>query len=90
MLDLWLRHSALLSELGWNDIKKTKNHLIIHMTLRQLVTGNAWEHACFEDESLNKLLKKACVHAHQANFEHIVFVKLEHMLQKAQAKRKLA
>ena len=87
-MDIWGRHCTLIEELGWKDHFTPKYHLMVHLTFRMSVTGNAWLHACFLDESLNKLLKQATKFAHSANFESVVFTKLTDMLERDAKNRK--
>ena len=88
MLDYFVRHCSLLEGLGWDDEFTPKFHLMLHLTLRMERTGNAWGHACFWDEALNKLLRKATRYAHAANFESIVFTKLTDMLDRESKRQK--
>ena len=70
-LDLWARHTRLYCELGLTPLPK--HHIMVHGIARQAETGNLWLHACFEDESINKLLKAACRLAHQTNLRAPLF-----------------
>ena len=88
MLEKWCRHLVLLDSLDWGDEKLPKHHLMIHLTANMAFSGNAWDHACFLDESLNKLLKVACKNASTSNFEGLVFLKLTELLERDARKRK--
>ena len=79
---------VLLEVLDWGDEVLPKHHLMVHLTAMMELHGNAWHHACFLDESLNKLLKLACKHAHSTNFETFVFTKIKELLARDARKRK--
>ena len=96
MLEKWpspgtqtYRHMVLLDALGWDDEKLPKHHLMVHLTDMMESSDNAWDHACFLDESLNKLLKLACKNANSLNFETYVFTKLKAILEHDSRKRKV-
>ena len=86
LLELWQRHTQLYQNLGFDPLPK--HHLMVHATVRQVASGNLWLHSCFGDESINKLLKRACKAALQSNFENTVLTKMEDMLKRYHAKRK--
>ena len=79
---------VLLKSLDWGIEALPKHHLMIHLTCNMSHGGNAWNHACFLDESLNKLLKLACKNAHSSNFEGLAFCKLTELLERDARKRK--
>ena len=94
ILDPYLFNSIFIFEemtLTWNryqiltepwEIDTPKNHLMFHINHRSEYTGNPWGHNCFEDESLNKLLKRCLRLCHQMNFEQRAFERISHLLAK--------
>ena len=66
-VDAWKEHCALTSHIG--SLFSPKRHVIVHMLQGVLWFGNPRFYANWEDESLNKTLKKACRLVSQVTFE---------------------
>ena len=64
-----------------------KSHLMVHVIQRTLLQGNPWNFTTFEDESLNKQLKKVLRCCHQMQFEVMCYTKLDKVLEKYNNKR---
>ena len=70
------------------EIEVPKHHLMYHLIQRSREMGNPWSYTTFEDESLNKMLKRTLRTCHQSNFESMAFHKLQHCLERLSVKRK--
>ena len=55
--ELYARHQALMR---YYDVMTPKHHLIVHLIDLSEFHGNPTLYATWFDESLNKVLKKAC------------------------------
>jgi hypothetical protein len=69
------------------DITVPKHHLMYHVLDRAEFLGNPWDYTTFEDEGLNKVLKKSLRLCHQMAFENMTFVKVQAALERTPAKR---
>lgn len=57
-----------------------KHHLWVHLTWDALSVGNPKFYTTFYDETLNKVLKQACIGAHQNTFEATVLRRMGRLL----------
>ncbi len=71
------RHMTLLRDF---NIFLPKHHQWMHLVQNVGFHGSPKLYQCFYDEHLNKSLKAACRHVHQANFEGPVLKKLEEIV----------
>ena len=75
LLHKWTRVLALCRTV---DLKcMPKFHLVVHMWQRALRQGNPVTYSTFEDEALNKRLKKVLESSHQSCFERLAFSKID-------------
>jgi hypothetical protein len=65
-----------------------KHHLVFHAILETEEKGNPWFYAAWMDETLNKLLKGACKHAHQITFEYVVLLKMRELLRSGRGEKR--
>ena len=77
LLDVWKRVLAIGQT---TRVVTPKSHLIVHLILRAGWLGNPLLYSTFEDESLNKTLKRVLRLVHQQNFERMGLVKLREVL----------
>jgi hypothetical protein len=84
--DKFLRHMALTAD--FDDLLIPKRHLVLHMLRDIPWLGNPKHYACWEDESLNKTLKKACRGISQQTFEASVLISMRQTLNTMSLKRK--
>ena len=73
LLDSWKRFVRLASDL---DINTPKSHMDFHMFKRMDWHGNPFTYHTFEDESMNKVLKKVLRNCHQCTLETMCLSKM--------------
>lgn len=69
------RHVVLSEQAGM--VLKPKHHMVLHMSGRASAFGNPNAYSTFEDESINKLLKKVGEAAHRSVWEVRVLVQFD-------------
>ena len=77
-LDLWKRFLVLTDDI--EVLHTPKRHLIAHMIQTIPLLGNPRMYANWLDESLNKVLKKACHEISQATFEQSLLIRMPDIL----------
>ena len=77
-IDAWKEHCALTSHL--EGLYTPKRHVIVHMLQGMMWFGNPRFYANWEDESLNKTLKKACRLVSQTTFEPGVLLRMPEIM----------
>jgi hypothetical protein len=65
-----------------------KFHLMFHVILRVGFQGNPILYQTFQDEGLNKVLKRVLRYCHQAAFERMALVKVSEALRRSSVKRR--
>lgn len=70
--DATKKHLVLSAQAGM--VLKPKHHMLLHMASRAQMYGNPDHYSTFEDESINKLLKKVGEAAHRSVWETRVLV----------------
>lgn len=84
-LDAWKRHMALVASI--DSMAIPKRHLVFHMILSIPFLGNPKFASNWQDETLNKLLKKACREISQATFEPSVLLSMQELLKTGEKRR---
>ena len=80
----------IATEENSDEVLVPKRHLLCHLIDNLGAWGNPRGYANWEDEHLNKLLKKACKNASQLAFDKPILLRMRWMLDKAFAKRPVA
>ena len=79
-LDFWKRH--LRCTQAWADLHIPKRHLMFHLICRSLFFGNPRRYAVWEDEGLNRELKKHCRTVSQRTFESFLLLRMRETLRR--------
>lgn len=86
LFDAAKRHVVLAAEAG--IAMKPKHHMLLHMVARAETCGNPDRYSTFEDESINRLLKKVGEAAHRSVWEARVLVTFDKVEASRGSKRK--
>ena len=87
LLDTWKRFMVVTR--GY-DIDIPKTHQVMHVVQRMHECGNPLTYTTFEDEGLNKVLKKVLRNCHQGTLEMMALAKMGDVLRRRSRKRPLA
>ena len=69
------------------SIEIPKTHLVLHMILRMGYLGNPFTYHTFEDDGVNKILKKVLRNVHQCTFETMALAKMSEVLTSSKRRR---
>lgn len=75
--NLYKRFLTLTKSMGMNIPKR---HLFMHLLRGIPANGNPKRHACWQDESLNKMLKATCRNTSQTTFDEVVLLFMQRQL----------